>query len=85
MLKERAIGAVEMLAKLDLRADLKAVQAPTLVLTGSGDPQNRPGAKALASRMQALPDSAVIEGGHALDTANPEAFNREVFGFLTAG
>ena len=84
MLKERAIGAVEMLAKLDLRADLKAVQAPTLVLTGSGDPQNRPGAKALASGIRGA-RLAVIEGGHALNTADPEAFNREVFGFLTAG
>lgn len=81
MLKERAIGAVETLAKLDLRADLKAVQAPTLVLAGAQDAANKAGAKALAGGIRGA-RLVTIDGGHALNTANPTDFNREVFGFL---
>lgn len=83
MLKDRAIGAVEMLAKLDLRADLKSVQAPTLVLTGSGDSGNLPAAKTLASGIRGA-RMEVLDGGHALNSSNPAAFNRAVFGFLSA-
>ncbi|MFZ2503358.1 MAG: alpha/beta hydrolase [Nocardioides sp.] len=81
VIKDRAIAAVETLARLDLRADLKRVSAPTLVLTGTGDLPNRAAAKALTAGIAGA-RSVALDGGHALNEANPEGFNREVFGFL---
>ncbi len=81
MLKDRAIAAVETLAKLDIRTDLKAVQAPTLVVHGSGDQANLAGAKALAAGIRGA-RLVTLEGGHALNTANPKAFNEAIFSFL---
>jgi pimeloyl-ACP methyl ester carboxylesterase len=79
--RERAVAALEALSALDLRADLARVQAPTLVLTGSGDRANRSAAKALAAGIRGA-RLEVLDGGHALNTQSPEAFNRAVFGFL---
>lgn len=80
--KQRVLGVLAEVARIDFRPHLARITVPTLVLCGSKDRANLPAARALAA---GIPDATlrVIEGGgHELNTDKPEQFNREVVAFL---
>jgi 3-oxoadipate enol-lactonase len=79
--KAAAIQAVETLAKMDLRGDLKLVRAKTLVIHGSRDVANSAGAKALAAGIRGAV-LATISGGHSLNEDVPEELNAVLWPFL---
>lgn len=80
--KQRVLGVLAEVARIDFRPHLARIAAPTLVLCGSKDRVNLSAARALAT---GIPDARlrVIDGGgHELNTHKPELFNAEVAAFL---
>jgi len=79
-------GAAAALAALDLRAQLKSVRVPVLVLVGSEDEATPP---AMAEELAAgLPDARllILPGlAHVPQFQDPDAFLRAIAGFLPAG
>lgn len=65
---------------------LHLIQAPTLLLTGTGDRIIRPQAsERLAAGIPGAKLVMVKDGSHALNVEMASRFNREVLGFLQAG
>ena len=80
--KQRVLGVLAEVARIDFRPHLARIAIPTLVLCGSKDRANLPAARALAT---GIPDATlrVIDGGgHELNTDEPDGFSREITSFL---
>jgi 3-oxoadipate enol-lactonase len=72
----------DLLAVADLRSELDAIRAPTLVISGEQDPAVAPeDAVLLAER---IPDATLvmIPGAHLANVEQPSAFTRAVLGHL---
>jgi pimeloyl-ACP methyl ester carboxylesterase len=80
-----ALGCLRALADFDLRSQLGAITAPTLLMTGAGDLNVPPSHARIAAAR--IPGSrlVVLRGARHLPMdERPEAFHRELTGFLTA-
>jgi len=84
----RPAGAVAMIrafAEADLRPALPGVAVPVLVLNGEGDARASPD---VARRLHAaIPGARLVllpDVGHVVNMEAPEAFERELRGFLTS-
>lgn len=75
----------EAIAGLDLRPDLARVVAPTLVVTGAGDPSvTAEAGKALAAAIGAVRHVTLDACAHLANVEQPGAFDEAVLGFVTA-
>lgn len=79
--KRRILAVLGEVARVDFRPHLARVDAPTLVLCGSSDRANLPGARALAA---GIPEARlrIVDGGHELNTEKPDEFAAELAAFL---
>lgn len=79
--RERLLAVLTAMGQTDLSSDVRRVQAPTLVLVGHGDRPQLRQARLLARR---IPGASLltIDGGHLLNTDNPQGFNDAMLGFL---
>jgi 3-oxoadipate enol-lactonase/4-carboxymuconolactone decarboxylase len=74
----------EAIADMDLREDLRAVRAPTLVLAGEDDPATPPAlAEEIASRVPGARLAVVPEAAHLGSVEQPAAFTALLLGHLT--
>jgi pimeloyl-ACP methyl ester carboxylesterase len=80
--KQKAIAVVEGLAKVDLRPDLRLVQAPTLVLVGARERGSFAVSRLISKRIK-QGKLGTIKGAHPLNTASPGDYNTAMVGFLT--
>jgi 3-oxoadipate enol-lactonase len=80
--KERLLQALEMARRSDLSDALPLIQAATLVLVGSKDKANHPGARALAAGITGAQLRIVPGAGHALNTDAPQDLIRLLTDFL---
>ena len=77
-------GCCEAIADMDLREDLRAVRAPTLVLAGGDDPATPPAlAQEIASRVAGARVEVVPEAAHLGSVEQPAAFTALLLGHLT--
>lgn len=75
--------AMFSLGTFDSRKRLKAIQAPTLVVTGAADTTILPARQALlAKAISGATQVVVPKAGHAVPVDQPEAFNRVLLEFL---
>jgi pimeloyl-ACP methyl ester carboxylesterase len=76
--------AMRAAAALDLRAALRDLQIPTLVLCGANDRFNVPLSKALAEQLPDARFEVIPNAGHVANLDNPAAFNAALERFLDA-
>lgn len=77
-------GCCEAIADMDLREDLRAVRAPTLVLAGEDDPATPPAlAQEIASRVAGARVAVMPEAAHLGSVEQPAAFTALLLGHLT--
>ena len=77
-------GCCEALAELDLRGRLAAIEAPTLVLTGAGDPVAPPEAGEELAASIADARHVTIDGArHIANAEQPSEFSAHVLAHLT--
>ncbi len=79
--KQKAIAVVEGLAKVDLRPDLRLVQAPTLVLVGARERGSFAVSRLISKRIK-RGKLGTIKGAHPLNTASPDDYNAAMVEFL---
>lgn len=84
MAKQSMLAVVEAVADMDLRADVAAIQSPTLVLCGSRDKPNLPAARALAAGIAGAELQIVPGAGHEWNTRLPREFSGRLNAFLSA-
>jgi pimeloyl-[acyl-carrier protein] methyl ester esterase len=78
-------AGLEVLGDTDLRATLAAIDVPSLVVHGEGDPICLPGAgRALAAALTAARLAVLAGAGHAPFLSRPDAFERALAPFLAA-
>jgi 3-oxoadipate enol-lactonase len=77
-------GCCEALADLDLRGRLAAIEAPTLVVTGEGDPVAPPETgEQLAASISHARHVTVAEARHISNAEQPSTFTQHVLAHLT--
>ena len=77
-------GCCEALADLDLRNRLAAIEAPTLVLTGAGDPVAPPEAgERLAASISGARHVTIAPARHIANAEQPSQFSAHVLAHLT--
>jgi 3-oxoadipate enol-lactonase len=77
-------GCCEVLADLDLRDRLAAIEAPTLVVTGAGDPVAPPETgEQLAASISGARHVSVAGARHIANAEQPETFTQHVLDHLT--
>ncbi|MBY8875415.1 alpha/beta fold hydrolase [Micromonospora sp. PLK6-60] len=76
------LAALRELARTDLRPRLPQVAVPTLVLCGSRDRVNLPGARQLAAGIPQARLEVVPDVGHLWQLERPDLFSRTVAGFV---
>lgn len=77
-------GCCEALAELDLQDRLAAIEAPTLVVTGSEDPVAPPASgEALASSIAGARHVSISGAAHIASAEQPEAFTQHLLAHLT--
>jgi 3-oxoadipate enol-lactonase len=77
-------GCCEALAELDLHDRLAAIEAPTLVITGEGDPVAPPETGAqLAASISGARHVTVTGARHMTNAEQPAAFTKHVLAHLT--
>jgi 3-oxoadipate enol-lactonase len=77
-------GCCEALADLDLRDRLAAIEAPTLVVTGAGDPVAPPETgEQLAASISGARHVTVADARHIANAEQPETFTQHVLDHLT--
>ena len=80
--KRRALGVLDEMMRLDLRAGLGSITARTLVLCGEQDRANLPAAEELAAGIPGARLEIVAGAGHELNVEQPARFNELLYGFL---
>lgn len=80
--KAALLSVLREMSRIDLRADLARVSAPTLVLCGTRDRPNRPAARALATGIPQARLVFVEGGGHELNIQRPDEFAAALNAFL---
>lgn len=79
-------GCCEAIADMDLREDLGAVRAPTLVLAGEDDPATPPAlAEEIANRVPGARLAVVPQAAHLGNVEQPAAFTALLLAHLTGG
>jgi 3-oxoadipate enol-lactonase len=77
-------GCCEALADVDLRDRLAAIEAPTLVVTGAGDPVAPPETGAqLAASISGARHVTVAGARHITNAEQPATFTQHVLAHLT--
>jgi 3-oxoadipate enol-lactonase len=77
-------GCCEALAELDLHDRLPAIDAPTLVVTGSEDPVASPASgEALAASISGARHVSIAGAAHIANAEQPEAFTQRLLVHLT--
>lgn len=76
MRKRRLLSELRAFAAADLSEDLPRIEAPALVLCGSLDRPNLPGARALAAGIPGARLRVVPRVGHAWNLTHPRMFAR---------
>jgi 3-oxoadipate enol-lactonase / 4-carboxymuconolactone decarboxylase len=81
-LPEGYVACCEAVRDADFRQEIARITVPTLVISGAADPATPPESGAFIS--EAVPGArmVVLDGAHILNIEQPEAFNRELLGFL---
>lgn len=80
--KDRLLRMLEAAREIDLTSALPRITAPTLVLVGSKDKANQPGARALADGIPGARMLVVEGAGHALNADAPGELVRLLEDFL---
>lgn len=78
-------GCCEAIADMDLRPDLAAIAAPTLVLAGAEDPVTPPATLLELARSLHAPLEVLAGASHLANLAQPEAFTDAVARHVTGG
>ena len=79
---EGYIACCQALRESDFRKDIAGIEVPTLVISGSVDPATPPESGAFIAEAISGARFVVLEGAHIINVEQPEAFNRELLGFL---
>jgi 3-oxoadipate enol-lactonase/4-carboxymuconolactone decarboxylase len=81
-LPEGYIGCCEAVRDADFRQEIAKITVPTLVISGAADPATPPESGAVIA--EAVPGArmVVLDGAHIINLEQPDAFNREILGFL---
>lgn len=84
MTKQGLLAVLGAVAKVDFRAELSQIKAPTLVLCGGKDRANLPAARELAAQIPRADLQIVPDAGHEWNQTHPEEFSRRLNAFLAA-
>ena len=79
---EGYIACCQALRDADLRQGIAGLELPSLVISGSVDPATPPASGAFIAKTIGGARFVVLEGAHIINVEQPEAFNRELLGFL---
>lgn len=81
--KESYIKSIEASVMMDVRSDLGAIKAPTMVVVGSEDRLTTVEmAKELAAEIPGAELTVIDDAGHLVNIERPAEFNAAVLGFL---
>jgi 3-oxoadipate enol-lactonase/4-carboxymuconolactone decarboxylase len=79
------VACCQAIRDADLRKEIAAISVPTLVISGSKDPATPPELGAVIAETIPGARLVVLEGAHIINVEQPEAFSRELLGFLGHG
>jgi len=82
--RSSVLAVLDGLAGLDLASGLGRVTARTLVLLGSHDRAQRPGAESIAAGVPGARLAVIPDAADPVHLTNPEGFNAELWRFLDA-
>jgi 3-oxoadipate enol-lactonase / 4-carboxymuconolactone decarboxylase len=75
-------GCCHALRDADFSRDIAGIEVPTLVISGARDPATPPERGAELADAIAGARLVVLDGAHIINVEQPDAFNRELLGFL---
>ena len=79
---EGYVACCQAVRDTDFRQEIASISVPTLVFSGSVDPGTPPECGAFIAEAIVGARLVILEGSHIINVEQPDAFNRELLGFL---